>query len=83
MYYGSNISFLFYSGSLCVYARCLWLVVNADSYLSGVDVTRHWRVLALLDLAYQRVQVHLLAVEGRLQRSHLNQEVNLAREMHS
>ena len=39
-----------------------------------VLVGGQWGVVALLDLLAQRVQVHLVAVEGALQRSHLVQQ---------
>ena len=39
-----------------------------------VLVGGQWGVVALLDLLAQRVQVHLVAVEGALQRRHLVQQ---------
>ena len=41
------------------------------SDLLRIFIGRKWRVIALFDLLAQRIQVHLLAVEWRLQGCHL------------
>ena len=56
---------------------CTHVLVVCDCLLTHVlriNVSRQWRVVTLLDLLAQRVQIHLVSIKWRLKGSHLIEE---------